>query len=79
MRRADHLQKTMTAVQSCIAGCRSDSAPLTAMENYLRRLRLNPDWSEDEVAEVERCARRALQTCTAAPAVGCGRSPATLA
>ena len=56
MRRADHLLKTMTAVRSCIAYCHCDS-PLTALERYLQELRLNPDWSDDEIAEVEHAAR----------------------
>jgi len=64
MRRTDHLLKTMTAVRSCISNCRRDSAPLVALESYLQELRHNPDWTKEEVAEVECAARRVLQPVT---------------
>ena len=78
MRRADHLLKTMTAVQGCIADCRKSAAPLSALETHLHKLRLNPDWTEEEIAEVERCARRALEHCSAPPTAMSDRSSAML-
>lgn len=63
MRRADHLQTTMTALRLCIEHCRQSAAPLQALEQRLRELRQNPDLTSDDLAQIETNARRALAAC----------------
>jgi hypothetical protein len=66
MRRADHLLKTMTALRDCLDKCLHDATPLQALSNCLQELRLNPEWTDAEIAEVESTARRALAVPTIA-------------
>jgi hypothetical protein len=61
MRREDTLYKTMSAVQGCVQECLHTDAPLAALNRYIQRLRHSPQWAENEVAEVEAVARRALE------------------
>jgi hypothetical protein len=63
MRRADHLLKTMSALRICLEQCRRQPSPLSALEEYLRNLRQNPDLNDADLAEIEATARRALAAC----------------
>ena len=76
MRRADQLQKTMTALRCCIEQCRREASPLLALEKNLTALRASPDFTADEIAEIEGLARRALAACgpMAAMPSGCPTS-----
>jgi hypothetical protein len=67
VRRSDQLFKTMSAVRQCVESCRRSNVPWAIMEEYVRALRLNPDWNDQEIAEVEAIARRALAACDLAP------------
>jgi hypothetical protein len=64
MRRADHLLKTMTALRLCLEQCRRAPSPYEALEERLKDLRQNPDFSPDDLAEIEAAARRALANCS---------------
>ena len=57
----DQILKTMTAVRGCISECLRTDAPLSTLNQYVQRLRRNPQWEETEVAEVEAAARRAIE------------------
>jgi len=61
MLHEDHLLKTMSAVRGCISQCLRTPAPLSALDQYVQDLRRNPQWDDNEVAEVEATARRALE------------------
>jgi len=60
MRHTDHLFKTMSAAKVCIAECLKASSPLDSLEKYVDFLRSDPQWSDDEVNEVEQTARKAI-------------------
>lgn len=63
MRRADHLQKTMTALRNCIEQCRLAVDSTAALERMLAELRHDPELSDADLEEIDRLARRALAAC----------------
>jgi hypothetical protein len=67
MRHEDHVFKTMSAVQGCLGECLRDQSPFSALLRYVDGLRRNPQWQENEVAEVESAARRALEAARRKP------------
>jgi hypothetical protein len=74
MRRDDHLLKTMSAAKACIAECLKSSSPYDSLRKYLAFLRSDPQWSHEEVAEVEIAARKAIDAvaCRTPFAPACG-------
>ena len=77
MRRADQLQKIMTALRRCVEQCRREQSPLVALEKNLENLRTNPDFTAEEIAEIEGLARRALAACAPLSAMSPGCSTAS--
>jgi hypothetical protein len=65
MRRDDHLLKTMSAAKVCIAECLKAPWPADSLAKYLAFLRSDPEWSDDEVAEVESTAQKAIDAVAA--------------
>jgi hypothetical protein len=75
MRRDDQLFKTMSAAKACIAECLKSPSPHDSLAKYLGFLRADPQWSQEEVAEVETTARKVIDAATgrtAAAAPACG-------
>jgi len=62
MRRADRLQKTMSALRCCLDECRRQADPRAALDQCMERLRESADWSAEEIAEVETAARRVVES-----------------
>lgn len=63
MRRADQLQRTMTALRCCLDDCRRAADPLGALARILGELRLSPDLTDADIAQIEQTVRRALAAC----------------
>jgi len=74
MRRDDHIFKTMSAAKVCIAECLKSSSPYDSLRKHLGFLRSDPQWTHEEVAEVEITARKAIDAvaCRTPAASGCG-------
>jgi hypothetical protein len=64
MRREEKLLKTMSAVRTCLDECRETPTPLATLEDFVKGLRRDPQWREEEVEEVAATARRAIQVTT---------------
>jgi hypothetical protein len=78
MRRTDHLLKTLSAVRRCLDECLHDANPLVALDKCLRELRLNPEWTDAEIEEVEATARKAIESAALNKQMADGRRSTTM-
>ena len=76
MRHTDRLFKTMSAAKICIAESLKSPSPHDSLAKYLSFLRTDPQWADDEIAEVEAAAKKALDAAQhrTLPSGNCGWS-----
>jgi hypothetical protein len=60
MSQAVDLDKISQAIHQCLDSYQPGRQPLSHLAAHLERLRADPEWTADEVAQVDRAARRIL-------------------
>lgn len=63
MLRENRLAKVLPAVQECLQHCLKSENPTREMGLFLDCLRRSPLWNDAEVEEIEKTARRAVDSC----------------
>jgi hypothetical protein len=63
------MSKVYNTVRDCVARCRESSTPFLAIRDYCSQLRANPDWTRQDVEQVETGAWQLLAPLLAEPRV----------
>jgi hypothetical protein len=61
MLRERQLEKSLPALKECLDHCQKSPVPLKTLHHYFEGLRRRSDWSDPEVEDLERTARRTLR------------------
>ena len=59
--------KINDAIRSCLEQCYGDKAPLATVADFLRKLRMDPAWSETEIEEVQSTVLKMLSLIAVKP------------